>query len=419
MFERDKTSIITFESSAREVCALTSDKEKLKSKAYFSSSGGTNANAAINIALGELKTAAGNTSIILMSDGDVNVSNSNIETAIKNRIKIHSVALGEGANSTALKQYADKTGGEFFIVKTAAELGLIYDKLSANNQLNFNYLSDTDGDGVPDDIEISGIPMPSGKLVFTNPNIADTDGDGLTDGEEVGTLYRDPSNPMSTPEQAVVYKFRFNITSNPTFADSDYDGIDDDLDVAPYNNKFTGKVTDEYASDDVKFNMDYRNFFYGNEELNQQLSILGSVFSSLAYVGTNIKVDSGVDFGLRGSRTLEGLYDLFGINDVEDYKLADHFQDDDISEMIIGHKKVALNNAKKDIIIISVRGTDWTVEEWSSDFDVGADTDAYWDRNNPYWRNKLNHKVFDVAANRLYDKIMNYIRACSHKIIAI
>ena len=75
--------------------------------------------------------------------------------------------------------------------------------------------------------------------------------------------------------------------------------------------------------------------------------------------------------------------------------------------MIIGHREVTFNDIQKDIIVVSVRGTDSTVEEWSSNFDVGADTSAYWDRNNSYWRNKLNHKGFDVAANRLYDRIIN------------
>lgn len=198
MFDTDKTSIITFDYSAKEICELTSDKELLIKKAKFYSNGGTNANAAINIALDELKETIGNKSIILMSDGDVNVSSLNIKIAKDNDIKIHAVALGAGADSIALARYAEETGGEFFVVKSAAELKSIYDKLSANNQLNFDYYSDSDHDGVPDDIEISGVPMPNGTLVFLDPNDSDTDKDGLSDGDEVGKLYRDPSVPLST-----------------------------------------------------------------------------------------------------------------------------------------------------------------------------------------------------------------------------
>ncbi len=253
MFDTDKTSIITFDYSAREICALTSDKNLLIKKAKFYSNGGTNANAAISIALAELKEAVGNKSIILMSDGDVNVSSSNIKIAKDNDIKIHTVALGAGADSDALAGYATETGGEFFIVKTSAGLEQIYDKLSANNQLNFDYFSDSDHDGVPDDIEISGVPMPNGTLVFLDPNDRDTDKDGLSDGDEVGKLYRDTSIPLSTPIQDMVFKFRFDVTSNPTKGDSDEDGIMDKYDP----HKFlkidveTPCLYGEYDPDDV------------------------------------------------------------------------------------------------------------------------------------------------------------------------
>ena len=96
-------------------------------------------------------------------------------------------------------------------------------------------MSDSDEDGVPDDIEISGIPMPSGEIVYPDPNNKHSDDDGLTDGEEVGTLVRNPATPACTPSEAVEYKFYFNIKSDPTKVDSDYDGYDDSIDFNPNN----------------------------------------------------------------------------------------------------------------------------------------------------------------------------------------
>ncbi len=234
MFANGKTSIITFASSAKGVCLLTSDKDLLNKNAKFYSSGGTNTNAAINIALQQLVGVSGNKSIILMSDCDDNVSDDNLEKAQTNDIKIHAVALGQGANSFALKKYAKKTYGEFFIVKKADELKSIYYKLSAENQFNFGNLPDSDGDGVPDDIGISGVPMPSGKLVFLDPTNPDTDGDGLSDGDEVGKLSRNYA-PSDVPDCAVTYKFSFDVTSDPTMVDSDEDGILDPFDDHPFD----------------------------------------------------------------------------------------------------------------------------------------------------------------------------------------
>lgn len=243
----------------------------LLKNASFYSNGGTNANAAINIALKELDGVSGNKSIILMSDGDVNVSEDNIIIASKNKIKIHCIALGESANNYALKQYASDTGGEFFIVKSSLELEKVYEKLSANNQMTFDYLSDKDKDGLPDDIEISGIPMPNGKLVFTDPNKADSDEDGLDDGYEVGKMRRSQYFPSDVPDYAVSYKFSFNVTSNPTIVDSDGDVYAD----GPEDSLNNGKINDPrpFECDVFTYNLQNQSYvsidngiYYGGDQ---------------------------------------------------------------------------------------------------------------------------------------------------------
>lgn len=48
--------------------------------------------------------------------------------------------------------------------------------------------TDTDGDGLPDDLETQ---------VGTDPTVADTDGDGLSDGDELTTYHTNPISPDS------------------------------------------------------------------------------------------------------------------------------------------------------------------------------------------------------------------------------
>ncbi|MCJ1988090.1 lipase family protein [Lactococcus carnosus] len=81
-----------------------------------------------------------------------------------------------------------------------------------------------------------------------------------------------------------------------------------------------------------------------------------------------------------------------------------------MSDIVIGHRKLTYKGKEKEIIILAVRGTNGTVNEWSSNFDVGADTSDYWDQANPSWTNKANHKGFDVTKNRLKAKVDAYVK---------
>lgn len=47
---------------------------------------------------------------------------------------------------------------------------------------------DSDGDGLPDLVEIKGWKTAGGKIYRTDPDNADTDSDGLSDSEETGEL---------------------------------------------------------------------------------------------------------------------------------------------------------------------------------------------------------------------------------------
>ena len=96
---------------------------------------------------------------------------------------------------------------------------------------------DTDGDGLPDDLEIGS--------THTDPMVADTDGDGLADGDEV-LRYR--TNPLRTDTDGdtvadgdEVRKYR----TNPNERDSDAGGTPDGVEI------FLAKTDPLDAADDA------------------------------------------------------------------------------------------------------------------------------------------------------------------------
>lgn len=75
---------------------------------------------------------------------------------------------------------------------------------------------DSDGDGIPDELEIAGWKTEDGTIYHTDPHNSDTDSDGLSDLEEAGEV-------VSGDGLETIY---VGIT-DPTKADSDDDGLDD------------------------------------------------------------------------------------------------------------------------------------------------------------------------------------------------
>ncbi|MDD3071323.1 MAG: hypothetical protein PHX88_09050, partial [Methanoculleus horonobensis] len=85
--------------------------------------------------------------------------------------------------------------------------------------LRFYQDIDTNGDGIPDWLEVAGWWDGFGNRYFTDPYSADSDGDGLTDGEEAGQMV------------LVNGKIYFILVSDPNSVDGDGDGISDALEL--------------------------------------------------------------------------------------------------------------------------------------------------------------------------------------------
>lgn len=245
----DKTALISYESSAKLVSGFSNDKDTLKSAVKPYNGGGTNAQAAVKIAIDELEGVEHwyTRHIILLSDGDVNISEEYIQKAQDNKIKIHTIGLGYGASNSRLKSYAESTGGQFFAAATAEELEAIYNDLSRDNHFDLQNMEDLDEDGLPDEFEVSGLVLSNAQIIYTDPENPDCDGDGLLDGEEISI-----ENPKfvikkdSTGGHAEYSSLVFRYNSNPWNKDTDGDGAIDGRDILPLT--FNAVIYDRIAA---------------------------------------------------------------------------------------------------------------------------------------------------------------------------
>jgi len=268
---------------------------------------------------------------------------------------------------------------------------------SKSSEITTNTLdtTDTDGDGIFDVVEVEGLRVQNGQIIKTDPLKADTDNDGLLDGEEFNI-----SAMLINDDTATAY---YGIQSSPVLSDSDNDGIEDSSDQSPYSNLFTGKLTTNQASSDVAFRMDFRTFFNDNGVYNKNLSIASSIWSTVVYNDGEIDLN-----GVTGRYDIDDLMRYYGFNHVTKYKLSNYHNDEHLSEIALGHKTVTYNGQTKEVVSVAVRGTNSTIEEWSSNFNVGDTTKFYYTSD---WKKSTNHMGFDIPASRLHTYIKQYIQS--------
>ena len=163
----------------------------------------------------------------------------------------------------------------------------------------------------------------------------------------------------------------------------------------------------------VDFVVDYKLFFDGsNTTYSKDIAKLSILYASDIYKDLYVQFTSGTT---GGSDTATNFGKKLGLNDVKSYKVTASEYDvdkNDVTEFFVGHKKIVYKGVIREILVVAVRGTNATNAEWSSNFDVGADTKEYYDAmgdSHPHWKNKQNHKGFDVASNRVYEKLTSYI----------
>lgn len=196
------------------------------------------------------------------------------------------------------------------------------------------------------------------------------------------------------------------LRANTVAADSDYDGRADSVDAAPVNNTFTGTLTTDYATSNVKFKMDYRWFFKDNTIYNADLSKTSILFSSAVYDENTLSIQDSLKKNTTSGTSMESIMKYFGMSAAKTVSLDETYSDVHLSEVGLGYRTVSYNGQTKNVVAVIVRGTNKTIEEWSSNFEIGKSS-AFASTSD--WKTKNNHAGFDIAANRIMKEVDKYV----------
>ena len=236
----------------------------------------------------------------------------------------------------------------------------------------------------------------------------DTDSDNVSDKDELGTetnknlsyyidfVMKTYGLPPEDYDDIRTIKV-FDYISNPILEDTDFDGIKDNDDKGfERKNGFRGSMSSIAGTfKDISYVMDYRNFFKSNKNFNLDLANASLIFANSAYNCYDFNYEK------KSVRELKDLMIKHGFNKdtIEIHDLKTNYSDDHVTEVGIGKHTVKYHGLTQDVIGIFVRGTNDTVEEWSSNFDIG----------NPSSWKEPHTKGFYIAAKRVLEKVDEYI----------
>ncbi len=257
-----------------------------------------------------------------------------------------------------------------------------------------------------------------------SPTSGDTDHDGISDYDELSEPQEKDLSSLvkrvlclkGAPRELVEEYFAsqggvsvrcYPYKSNPVLPDTDYDGIDDGEDFIPSgigSNSFTGTLKTDYATSNVSLSMDYRWFFGDNTKYNEELSVTSSLLASAVYDKSELAIRDALNQNKTSGKSVEDVLNFFGMPNA--VRKSIETTDVHKSELAIGHRKVASCGTEKNVVAVVIRGTNMTLDEWSSNFEIGnlSMFDSI-----PDWKTAEHHAGFDVAAVRMMRMIDAYM----------
>ena len=332
------------------------------------------------------------------SDTDSN-SNSDVETDKASDAEEESSAEDE-SDSADESESIDETEGESESESEKESDSNVESETETEKESDKETEQETGKEAVPDEDVFES----------DNENNTETDGSNSTETDSDETQGGSGNAPDNDETQSGDNKDEEETQPTPTVPKDNVPAANDYKGVMHY-------VTTSGVSKtcEVDFVRDFKLLIEGdNKVYSKELSKMSALFASDVYNNLYITFSAGAT---GGNDSPTNFASGLGLRDVASYDIkgSDYAYDkDDVTQFVVGHRKFICNGKECEVIIVSVRGTNETNAEWSSNFDVGADTKEYYDatgKNHPDWKNKLNHKGFDVAANRVYDKLTAYINS--------
>ena len=179
-------------------------------------------------------------------------------------IPVYFFCIGD-FETPGLQNIVDHCGGDIYEVTTLSDFSETL-KIPTSDFLVGE--TDSDYDGIPDVIELYGVPLANGQLIYNcDPQSKHSDGDGIEDGEEIDPeLQYCPIDLSFGGKQYFVKGYYFHMNSNPMLEDTDGDGYWDQYDPEPTNNnvKVTRLKSDYIQVDYSTAPSNYRDYDWEN-----------------------------------------------------------------------------------------------------------------------------------------------------------
>ena len=173
------------------------------------------------------------------------------------------------------------------------------------------------------------------------------------------------------------------------------------------------KITNGNLSISTKLNFDYNYFLGDNQRYSKDLSNIALALANDGDDSWSTEITNG-SIKKDNFQDKEAIYKEFDCKDFVKVDLdGSKYEEDlyDTNRLIMAHHEFEKDENKYDVVFIAYAMTG-PQTEWISNLDVGAENEGYYVESgvtHSYWKNKSNHKGFDVAANRTYEYIDEYL----------